>query len=155
MNKWVVTMGIKICGHQVRWQRPIKIYNLVKASCLVLMLCAVAIPPASAADLTKKQTSTGAVVSCDPVQDQCMSAPAKGNTPQHRAQRKAGPPSMSPALALAMALGFRNVQGPLVHRDQPMVRQHNPREQQAFVLQSDGHKRSSSNAAGVRLALED
>lgn len=85
-----------------------------------------------------------------------MSAPAKGNTPQHRAQRKAGPPSMSPALALAVALGFRNVQGPVIHREQKMVRQHNTRnEQQAFVLQDDGHKRSSSSAAGVHIALED
>lgn len=87
-----------------------------------------------------------------------MTAPAKENTPQHRIQRKAGPPSMSPALALAMALGLRNVQGPVERRQQVVVRTGNPSdgEKQVFLLPDDGiAKRTSSNAAGVRLALEN
>lgn len=148
-------MGIKICGHRVRIAKPIKIYTFVKTSCLVLMLCAFVTPQASAADLMQKKASTGVLVSCDPVQDQCTTAPAKGNTPKHRVQRKAGENSMSPALALAIALGFRNVQGPVVHRDQPMVRKDNAAAREAFVLQDGGHKRKSSNAAAVRIALED
>ena len=122
------------------------------------MIGAIVIPPATAADLTTQKASTGAAVACDPLQDQCMTAPAKENTSQYRIQRKAGPPSLSPALALAMALGFRNVQGPVERRQQVMVRKDNPSSgaKQVFLLPHDGvSKRTSSNAAGIRLALED
>lgn len=86
-----------------------------------------------------------------------MSAPATNNTPQHRAQRTAGTPSMSPALALAMAFGLRNVQGPVERSRHVVVRRDAPAgKKQAFLLTGEGgHKRTSMNAAGVRLALED
>lgn len=150
-------MGIKICGHKVRWQKPIKLYTFLKASCLVLMIGAIATPPASAAESIPFKASTCAAVPCPLPQEDGMSAPATNNTPQHRAQRTAGTPSMSPALALAMAFGLRNVQGPVERSRHVVVRRDAPAgKKQAFLLTGEGgHKRTSMNAAGVRLALED
>lgn len=154
-------MRIKICGHKIRMRKPIKIFNLVKAACVALMLCALAVTPFSApayaADSNQK-ASTGAAASCDPFQDKCMTAPANADTPQHRTQRKAGSNTMSPALALAMALGFRNVQGPVEHKEKAAVRVAEPAAptEQSLLLPEDVYaKRSSSNAAGIRFALEN
>lgn len=64
---------------------------------------------------------------------------------------------MSPALALAMALGLRNVQGPVERRHAESARVERPSSaRQATLLTGAGaYKKSSSNAAGIRLALED
>lgn len=152
-------MGIKICGHIIRFEKPIKIYTLLKTTSLVLVLGAVWAIPASAADNTNsyKQASTCAAAPC-PLLQKSDTATRTGVTPQQRAQRTAGTDTMSPALALAMALGYRNVPGPLERSRHVVVRDAPPvTKKQAALLSGDGgsYKRSSMNAAAVRLALED
>lgn len=149
-------MGIKLCGHQVRWHKPIKLFTFMRASCLVLMIGTIAVPPATASDFSAKdKASTGAAVATT-LSSKDGSAPAMNYKPQPRPQRTAGTPSMSPALALAMALGLRSVQGPVVRRQQIAVRHDTPVavRKQGFLLGGAG-KKTSSNAAGIRLALED
>lgn len=158
-----VTMDIKICGHKVRWRKPIKIYTLVKASAAVLMLCVLAISPALAADpvsVYSKKASTCVAIPCVPsLENGVANAPATTIKPQHKPQRTAGPSStMSPAMALAMALGVRNVRGPVEYREPVVVRRGVSKSvaKQVSLLPGDGaRKKPSMNAAAVRLALED
>ena len=141
-------MGIKICGHKIRWQKPIKTYTLCKATGLVLMICALAGTPVFAAESDPSKASAGTAVY----------APGAQIKPQDRYQRTAGTPSMSPALAIAMALGVRNVQGPIERRQAIAVRKEYPStiKRQAYKLPGDGtYKKTSLNAAALRLALED
>lgn len=151
-------MGIKICGHKLRIEKPIKIYTLLKATSLVLVLCAVWAMPAHSAERThKQQASTCAAVPCPLLQKSDTATPA-GVMPQQGTQRTAGTNTMSPALALAMALGYRNVQGPVERTRHVVVRDAPPvTQKQAALLRGDGgtYKKSSMNAAALRLALED
>lgn len=129
----------------------------MKTTCLVLMMSTFVVTPAFAADSSDQKASTGTVATA-PSSKESMSAPANP-TPQHRTQRTAGTPSVSPALALAMALGYRSVQGPVERRPAIIVskRAVTPNGmKQGFMLPSDGaYKKTSSNAAGVRMALEN
>lgn len=134
-------MGIKICGHKVRWQKPIKIYTFIKALCLVMVIGAFVAQPASAADTLSSKASTGAATAASSAQEKDK-APANKLEPQHRTQRTAGSYSVSPALALAMAFGV-NVQGPVERRDGA----HAP------IPAKVTDKKTSSNAAALRLAL--
>ncbi len=129
----------------------------MRAYGFALVICALTIPPALASDITKQgKASTGAAVATT-LSSKDGSAPATNDRPQPRAQRTAGTPSMSPALALAMALGLRNVQGPIERRQQIAVRHDTPAavRKQGLLLTGAGNRKMSSNAAGVRLALED
>jgi len=145
-RKWVVTMSVKICGHRVRCEKPIKIYTLLKTSCFVLMICALAVSPVFAGERpllqkisTGNQASTGAAVPCLPLSKSGMSVPATQKTDLHRTQRSAGTPS-APALALALALGLRNVPGPVETNKAAQARNKAtaPGSQQAFLLPGDG-----------------
>ena len=108
-------MSVKICGHKVRWQKPIKIYTLLKASCALLMLCALMPSGSHAAEMTSakkfpSQASSGKMVPCS-LQNKRMDVQAPRNTTTNRTQRTAGP--SIPAMALVMALGLRNIPGPV------------------------------------------
>jgi hypothetical protein len=73
-------MGIKICGHKVRWQKPIKIYTFLKALCLVMVIGGLAAQPASAADiLSSKQASTGAATAASSALMRSMVLSAKSD----------------------------------------------------------------------------
>jgi hypothetical protein len=155
-------MGIKVCGHAVRIKRPIKIYTLFKAISLVLAICAVIVPQSFAADSsrTPSKSSSCDVASCTPLQETSTdnAAPAT-NSPPHKAQRTAGNHTVvSPALALAMALGYRNIQGPIVRTKQIAIRQA-PRvnivSQDRILPNDTGNKKLSMNAAAVRIAIDD
>ncbi len=156
-------MGIKICGRAVRWQKPIKVYTLLKLSAVLLLAAAFAAQPALSAEIVRPHSehkaSPCAAVPCPLLQENDMaSAPASKNKPQHTAQRSAGTHSVSPALALAMALGFRNVQGPVERREPVAVRVKNPTvsvKQVSLLPEASGHKKTSMNAAALRLALDD
>lgn len=159
-----VTMDIKICGHKVRWRKPIKIFTFVKASTAVLALCALFVSPVQAADPAaahSQKASTCVVSPCSApsLGNDMRNAPAMTIKPQHKPQRSAGPSStMSPAMALAMALGVRNVRGPVEYREPVVVRRGVSKSvaKQVSLLSGDGaSKKSSMNAAAVRLALED
>lgn len=136
----VVIMSVRICGHEVRWQKPIKVYTLTKASCIVLMLTTLAITPVFASHPPQDKASTGVATPCLPLEKSGMSAPATQKVVQHRTQRSAGTPS-APALALALALGLRNIPGPMEQSGGAQARNRATvpeTQQQAFLLQGDG-----------------
>lgn len=117
-------MSVKICGHIIAWHRPIKIFNLFKA--MPLTLCAVvffALSPALAADTPlppdcTKQASSGGAGPCTPLLAPTrMENPVSSKTAPIRAQRAAGP-QFQPAMALALALGLRNISGPMERAEQ-------------------------------------
>ncbi|PZQ49085.1 MAG: hypothetical protein DI551_00080 [Micavibrio aeruginosavorus] len=111
-------MSVKICGHLVRWQKPIKIYTLLRAACLVLVMGALASPQSFAAEKIQtitKQSSSGVAAPCQSPRSNEISgasAPATKTAAANRTQRSAGT-SSAPALALAMAFGLRSASGPL------------------------------------------
>lgn len=158
----VGTMGIKICGHIVRMKKPIKIYTLVRASTLGLALLAIAMPHSFAAESSRVplKSSSCDVATCAPLQETSTQKAAPAPTsPRHKAQRTAGThTAMSPALALAMALGYRNVPGPVERTPQIRVSQKisAPAKISGTLPSTDnGHKRLSMNAAAVRMAIDD
>jgi hypothetical protein len=96
---------IRICGHSINWHKPIKPYVLVKHTALFLALAFLAMP-AMAGDLQPSSLA--------PASLQTPNVAEKSVTGQAgaRDQRTAGSSSLSPAMALAMALGYRNAAGP-------------------------------------------
>jgi hypothetical protein len=84
-------MSVKICGHRVQCDKTIKIYTLLGRGIAVVLLCLLFTLPVFAAE---KKTNV-------PPQD---IAPAAGAT--------TAKPSV-PALALILALGLRDVHGPI------------------------------------------
>lgn len=158
----VGTMDIKICGHKVRWRKPIKIYTLLKASSAILVLCLLMMSPSMAAEPSSvhaKQSSPCAAVSCIPFQENDMTnAPATKIKPQHKPRRPAGKTTMSPALAMAMTFGVRSVQGPVEHSQPVAVRRGmSPAiaKQTRLLLSDESRKKSSMNVVALRLALGD
>jgi len=105
-------MSVRICGHEVRWQKPIKIYNFFKNGAALLVLSLIFAMPAQADDpdarsMAAIETSSGALGPCgDALQQR-----AATESPPHL-RRNAGTVS-APAMALALALGYRNVAGPM------------------------------------------
>ena len=154
-------MGIKVCGHAVRMKKPIKIYTWLKTTGLVLALCAMGAAPSLAADSlrTFSKSSPCDVASCAPLQETSTDNAAPATySPRHKAQRTAGNhTTMSPALALAMALGYRNIPGPVERTKQIAVRQASRVNvpQDARMPLYAGNKKVSMNAAAVRIAIED
>lgn len=139
-------------------EKPIKIYTLLKTTSFLLVVCVLWAMPAQAAESINAKSSTCASAPC-PLIQKSDAATRTGVTPQQRTQRKAGTNTeMSPALALAMAFGLRNVQGPVERNHHVVVRDTPPvTKKQAVLLSGDGgsYKKASMNAAAVRLALED
>ena len=117
MNREAVgTMCVKICGHKVRWQKPIKFFSLIRHHlCVLVVLGLFGIVPAyaeqSAERLSEIKPSSGSAMPCQPHKE--MSGTTINQIAPDRTQRAAGSPSMSPAMALALALGVRNVSGPM------------------------------------------
>lgn len=106
-------MTIKICGHKIDWQKPIKNYNIFKL-CLCAMFLMFVTPATSFAGDQTSQT-LGAIAPSSGVPSGCDYV-AKGRphsvTNVSRHQQR-GAPAMSPAFALALALGVRNIAGPM------------------------------------------
>lgn len=75
-------MSIKICGRNVRFQKPIKIYTLLKTFALFTMINTLVAAPSFAETAKRTQSNTSSVT----------------------------------AMALVMALGLRNVSGPVQHQ---------------------------------------
>lgn len=109
-------MSVRVCGRKVRWQKPIKIHVLIRALGMAGILFAMTGMPSLAADKAQRnsyqQASTGGATPC-PLQPSRMEKDANIAPAPNRTQRSAGTPS-TPALALALALGLRNVSGPMV-----------------------------------------
>lgn len=97
-------MSVKVCGHEVRVHKTIKVYNFFKLAIMVVLLSAFCLMPALAAeepmatDEPNIETSAGAVT------------PETNDAVPVR--RTADSNSVS-ALALVMALGLRDVSGPV------------------------------------------
>jgi hypothetical protein len=98
----VIEQKIRICGHKINWHKPIKFYSLLKFS-LALSLVTM---PAIASD-----TNSSSLASAHPqISNNAEKFVTEQAGPRH--QRSAGSSSLSPAMALAMALGMRNAAGP-------------------------------------------
>lgn len=113
-------MSVKICGHRIHWQKPIKLYSYFKLTTAMFALAFVMIQtlPSLAADSStvscEQQASSGGAGPCLlPLHPSSsgMDDPVSSKTAPIRAQRAAGP-QISPAMALALALGVRTVSGP-------------------------------------------
>lgn len=115
-------MSVKICGHNVRWRKPIKIYTLLKTLTMLLAMGSVFVStPLFAAEVTSSSAEFPVeAVPCLPLHTPRM----EKNLPVQeggfeRTQRTAGTSSV-PAMALIMALGLTNVQGPIERTARPM-----------------------------------
>lgn len=114
-------MSVKICGHKIHWQKPIKLYSYFKITTAIFALGLVmtqAAPSAEAGQISApcaQQASSGGAGPCllplHPSSSPGMDTPVSSKTAPDRAQRAAGP-QISPAMALALALGVRTVSGP-------------------------------------------
>lgn len=92
-------MSVKICGHRVQCNKTIKIYTFLGRSVTVFLLCLLFTLPVFAAE--KKGAAQLQEIT-----------PAAGVVPPKTEMRT--PPTV-PAMALILALGLRNVQGPMEH----------------------------------------
>lgn len=109
-------MCVRICGHKVRWQKPIKIFSLIRHHLFILAVLGLfGIIPAHADEAAERlsdiKPSSGSAMPCQHQKE--LSGTTIGGIAPDRIQRAAGSPSMSPAMALALALGVRNVSGPM------------------------------------------
>lgn len=139
-------MSVKICGHKVRWQKPIKIYTLlVKTLCLLALGNLLLVPAGMANDaatiLQHSKASSGDAVPCQPLHTSRMESSTlhKANA-SARTQRSAGPSTMSPAMMLALALGYRNVPGPVVRTRTHVVADESSQpvaEEEAMLIPGD------------------
>lgn len=153
-------MSLKICGHKVRWQKPIKIYTLLPKLSLVMALFMLAAPDARAAEFSSS-SSTVQALPCA-LSNAPMPAVPSDRAPLERPQRTAGPssPPMSPAMALALALGVRDIAGPVVRTERRVARTiqapSRPLERQALILPgTDGRASTRSSMSSLPLlALE-
>ncbi len=94
-------MSVKICGHKVRCQKPIKIYTLTKHICILLMLVIVC-GPASAGEFSDEERCA-------------LVSPSSGIDPVSKpsARPVVEAVELSPAHMMALALGVRNIAGPM------------------------------------------
>ena len=149
MNKRVgIIMSVRICGHELRMEKTIKPYIFFRNIAALVVLSVILITPAFAADLpsSKQQSSSSAgAIPCLPSKVSATDKTVPHKTPPLQAQRSAGTPS--PALMLAMALGMRNVAGPMEYA--PPVSQ-----RQAFVLQKNCREATLEKAMPSRIAME-
>lgn len=105
------------------WQKSIRCRIILK-TLIVIAALAVPLQSAKANDADRKNTpdktaflkhsSPGKVLPCVPPQISRMEKPSDTPKNSARAQRNAGNPSLSYAVALSMALGLRSVAGPVV-----------------------------------------
>jgi hypothetical protein len=108
-------MPIKVRGHVIRWQKPIKVYVLFRTLAIMAVIAGMTSVSARAADQSARpemvEPSAG-VVSCNDFSDKkdTVSSSSKASAALNR--RSAGEHS-APALALAIALGLRNASGPI------------------------------------------
>lgn len=141
-------MSVRVCGHWLRVKKTIKPYTFFKNVSALVVLTLLLVSPACAADASpaSQKASSASVSPCSPsfVSSMDKAAPRKGTLPQ--AQRSAG--SSSAAMMLAMALGVRNVSGPVEH-----VRHVRPPSARQAALPS-GTKCLGQNAAQTRVAME-
>lgn len=143
-------MSVRVCGHRLRVEKTIKIYTFFRNVAALAVLSLLPVSPAFAADASPatQKASSASVSPCSPslVSRMDQTAPRKGTLPQ--AQRSAGSPSA--AMMLAMALGLRNVSGPVEHvrhvRPSPSVRQ--------AALPSGVKCTIGQNAGQTRVAME-
>ena len=147
-------MSVRICGHELRVKKTIKPFTFFKNAATVLVLSVILVTPAYAADVPPSskhasipQASSASVPPCFPsrVSGMDKTVPRTGMALQN--QRSAGSPSA--AMVLAMALGLRNVSGPM-ERVQPIQR---PSTKQVY-LKSDGKRCVAESAGESRVAME-
>ena len=119
-------MSVRICGHKVRCQKPIKIYTLTKHICMLLMLVMVC-GPASAGSLTDEERC--AMVSPSSGID-------AGSKPGVRPVAESV--ELSPAHMMALALGVRNIAGPM----EKSTMHYSPRDKNKIPPASSRHAAS-------------
>lgn len=98
-------MSVRVCRHEVRPDKPIKIYNLIKLALCVAIISGLLLVPAFAAE----EASGAAEARLSP---SAGSPPSQPSDAAESTQRVAESHSAS-AMALAMAFGLRNVSGPV------------------------------------------
>lgn len=147
-------MAVRICGHRVRVHKTIKIYTLFRNTAALLVLCVLLMTPAYAADLPmssgkQNPSSSAGAIPCLPSKVPAVNVKVPLKTPPLQAQRSAGSPSA--AMVLAMALGVRNISGPVEHvQGQRLPQQHRSRS-----LAGDCASVETSNRdAPSRIAME-
>lgn len=109
-------MSVKICGHEVRLGKPIKIYTLLKTLIVLIALGSLFVSTtlfAAEPSSPNCKASPVEAAPCLPLHTPRMekNLPVPEGSPE-RTQRKAGSSSV-PAMAIVMALGLTSVQGPI------------------------------------------
>jgi hypothetical protein len=120
-------MSVKICGHKVRCQKPIKIYTLTKHVIVLLMLVMVC-GPAWASDLTADERCA-------------LVSPASGIDPAPKPRPMAEPREISPAHMMALAFGVRNIVGPM----EKSQMHYSPRDKNKIPSASSRHAASRTS----------
>lgn len=115
---------LRLCGHIIRWHKPIKIFNLLRHAA-VSGIFAIALAGFAALSLAGETPQPRDISKTSPVDAVRLSAlsPKSGEATvglvppaSKRLQRTAGNIPL-PAMALAVALGLRNVHGPVERTD--------------------------------------
>jgi len=123
LNKGIYSMShtthhpARIVSNNLGWQKSIKCTIILKSLLLtVVMTSSIALAdtaiPARPAAL--QQASSGTASPCQPPQIQHADKRVV-----YRSQRPAGNPSLTPAMALSIALGLRTATGPMLHSPGP------------------------------------
>lgn len=147
-------MSVRVCGHRLRVRKPIKVYTLLKHAVALLVLSVILITPAYAADLPmtsgkQNSSSSAGAIPCLPSKVPAADKKVPLETPPLQAQRSAGPPSA--AMVLAMALGVRNISGPVEHAN---VIRPSPQHRVLSLAGDCPSVKTSNRVAPARIAME-
>jgi hypothetical protein len=135
-------MSVRICGHLLRVEKTIKPFTFFRNAAALLVLSVILITPVHAAD-NKYQASSADRLPCLSPNTADMD-----NKAPLQAQRTAGSPSA--AMVLAMALGLRNISGPM-----EQAKQTQPSAPDRQALLTDGAKKCLTQKSGAsRIAME-
>jgi hypothetical protein len=111
----------RIVSSNLGWQKAIKCTILLKSVVAILVMASVGAVAADHSPSSQvKQASSGATVPCQPPQTQ--HADASKVKVAARSQRNVGNPSLTPAMALSIALGLRTATGPMVKLERSAAR---------------------------------
>lgn len=121
-------MSVNLGGCKIRGDKPVACYSYLCKALLFALVAVFAATLFAGGGDASEQKDTSSSVSALPcyVQKVSMASPVHQQAAPIRTQRAAGSPSLSPAMALALALGVQTVQGPMVQTKHPVKEKYLP-----------------------------
>lgn len=121
-------MSVNLGGCKIRSNKSVIFCSFLRGGLLFAILVVAAVTLFAGGGDASEQNNSSSSVSALPcyVKKVSMVTPVHQQAAPIRTQRAAGSPSLSPAMALALALGVKTVQGPMVHTKQPVKEKYLP-----------------------------